>query len=97
MDDPGDGPAPSALEVSADGEAAGASPAGPAADAPQGALERYALRIRLAELAAVVDTIAAALGDARRAGCAVTPRHARLAAEAEAAARLLGRVSRRLR
>ena len=58
--------------------------------------ERAELRMRLAELSAVVDTIGSALRDARSAGLKVSPRHERVAAMAAAAADLLRALNRKL-
>jgi CRP-like cAMP-binding protein len=54
------------------------------------------LRIRIAELTAVIDVIATALRDARAAGLKVTERHERLVADGKAAAGLLRTIARRL-
>lgn len=58
--------------------------------------ERAELRVRLAELSAVVDTVESALRDARDAGLKVTPRHKRVAAMTAAAASLLRALNQEL-
>lgn len=100
MDDQHDGWGPSARDVATDGEAMLPAPpaqaTGPPADRPASELERWELRLRVAELAAAIDTIAAALRDAHAAGLRVTPRQARLLHSAAAADRLLRILARRL-
>jgi hypothetical protein len=54
------------------------------------------LRIRLAELGAVIDTIETALQHARHAGLQPTSRHRRVAAQAAAAAHVLHAIAARL-
>jgi hypothetical protein len=68
----------------------------PATDLPASLGERMELRIRVAELTAVIDTIETTLRDARGAGLKVTQRHERLSASANAAAGLLRAIARRL-
>jgi hypothetical protein len=101
MDDQQDGCGPSAREIAPDCERSAphrSAPAtGPPPDVPAALLERLELRMRVAELTTVTDTIAAALRDARAAGLRVGERHERLAASAAAAGRLLRAIAARLR
>lgn len=101
MDDQQDGCGPSAREGAPDGARGAAhrsTPAtGPPPDAPAASIERLELRMRVAELTTVIDTIDTALRDARAAGLKVSERHERLAASAAAASRLLRAIAARLR
>jgi hypothetical protein len=101
MDDQQDGCGPSAREGAPDCERGAphrSIPAtGPPPDVPEAALERLELRMRLAELTTVIDTIETALRDARAAGLRVSERHERLAASTAAASRLLRAIAARLR
>ncbi|WP_439580312.1 hypothetical protein [Elioraea sp.] len=111
MDDQHDDCRPSTVSVAGDGARSGAHspppatgppptdlPATdlPATDLPASLGERMELRIRVAELTAVIDTIETTLRDARGAGLKVTQRHERLSASANAAAGLLRAIARRL-
>jgi hypothetical protein len=101
MDDQQDGCGPSARGgvPECDGGAArrSAPATGPPPDPPLSTLERMELRMRVAELTAVIGTIETALSDARAAGLRVTERHERLAASSAAAATLLRAIAARLR
>lgn len=102
MDDQHDDCRPSAVSGAADWARSDIQPGRPATgpppscDLPASPRERVELRIRIAELTAVIDTIATTLRDARGAGLKVTERHERLSASANAAAGLLRAISRRL-
>lgn len=103
MDDQRDDCRPSAAGGAADcarGDAQRSVPATgppPSTDLPAGLRERMELRIRVAELTAVIDTIESTLRDARGAGLKVSARHERLAASATAAAALLRAIAARLK
>lgn len=101
MDDQQDGCGPSARDDAPDRERGAAHrsrPAtGPPPDPPEAGLERLELRMRVAELTTVIDTIDTALRDARAAGLRVSERHERLAASAAAAGQLLRAIAARLR
>jgi hypothetical protein len=101
MDDQREDCRPSAVSGAADaahsnGERGTPATGPPSADLPASLGERMELRIRIAELTAVIDTIVTALRDARAAGLKVTERHERLVAGAKAAAGLLRMIARRL-
>lgn len=102
MDDQRDDCRPSAVSGAADcarGDAQRGVPATgppPSSDLPASPGERMELRIRVAELTAVIDTIESTLRDARGAGLKITDRHERLSASATAAAGLLRAIARRL-
>lgn len=70
---------------------------GPPRDLPEAPLDRLELRMRVAELTTVIDTVETALRDARAAGLRVSERHEQLAASTAAARRLLRAIAARLR
>lgn len=103
MDDQRDDCRPSAVRDASDcacGDAQRGVPATgppPSSDLPASLRERMELRIRVAELTAVIDMIESTLRTARGAGLKVSERHERLAAAATAAAALLRRIAARLK